>query len=524
MRRSRELSPQDLSTTAWAFATLHIEDEPLLESIAASAVLCCRQFNAQHLSNTAWAFAILGYADETLLAAISAQSLPLIGELDVQNISNTVWSFAALAMGAAPFLAAMSAAAHRRLAEFGPQELSNTAWSLARLAVVDEPLMYAISSAALSRMLELSVQDLTNIPWAFASMQVRDEPLMNALSAGARSNIAAFGQPTSAAMALWTLWRSSHSDLAAELFDIWSSMDVFQEAEPFGLLLMDNDWWKDAGWELDILDRLHRVLPVRSVYLSMSKLGHFATMPSQACHPSLRKVANLVDAVVAAVSAGSGGDAAAAVLAECEHFAQFKGQWLKVAGREKGDLLQRAWSARPLAASEWALEFGAFVGYTAVRLGRKLQNGRDGWSGCGIVSLEVSPVHVCIARHLIDIAELSDVNEVKAGQAKDVLPRVCEEAGVRCCAFGFMDHRGTIFHQDFSLVEGHSVFAVEPHFVTDNTLNPGAPVFLWQRVAGADSGGWITTPFALTEFLSFHEDWTALTAQRGRPRSGRGAV
>merc|ERR1712083_1061751 len=104
-------------------------------------------------------------------------------------------------------------------------------------------------------------------------------------------------------------------------------------------------------------------------------------------------------------------------------FAKFKGQWLKVAGFEKAEILSTGFQARPLLSHEVITEFGAYVGYTAVRLGHLVRTHGEGRA----VSLEVNPVHVCVARHLLDLAALSQVSEVRPGQAKDALAWISQE-------------------------------------------------------------------------------------------------
>merc|ERR1712050_758446 len=171
------------------------------------------------------------------------------------------------------------------------------------------------------------------------------------------------------------------------------------------------------------------------------------------------------------------------------------GQWLKVAGLEKAQILESGFKARPPITHELIAEFGAYVGYTAVRLSHMIRPSR---AHVGVMSFEVNPVHVCVARHMLDLGEVAHVGEVKAGQAKDALPRLNEEVGSRSIGYSFMDHRGTIFHQDFSLLERYNLFGRRARFVTDNTLNPGAPVFLWERLRMHEGGGrTLTTPWSL---------------------------
>jgi predicted O-methyltransferase YrrM len=304
-------------------------------------------------------------------------------------------------------------------------------------------------------------------------------------------------------MLLWTLWRLSDPSLCGHFFEIWSSEYVFFQPEPFGLMLMDNEWWKDVGWELDVLSRLHEVLPIHSVHRATRRLGSCQSLQTTPAHHSLQKVARLIDEVESEVTHGQ----PQAILLSCENFAKFKGQWLKVAGLEKAEILQQGLKSRPLSENEFMTEFGVYVGYTAVRLADLVAA-----HGFGrVVSLEVNPVHVCIARHLLDLGELAQVAEVKPGQAKDVLACVCEEHAEQSVGFSFMDHRGTIFHQDFRLLEKLAMPSRRSRFISDNTLNPGAPVFLWSRLHSSERPRILTVQWSLTEFLSDHEDWTAVS-------------
>ncbi|CAE7664500.1 COMT [Symbiodinium sp. CCMP2456] len=162
-------------------------------------------------------------------------------------------------------------------------------------------------------------------------------------------------------------------------------------------------------------------------------------------------------------------------------------------------------------------ELGAFVGYSAVRFSSELRR-CPGQSSLRLTSLEVNPLHVSVARFLLDIAGLSQVAEVRPGQVKDVVPQLVEELGFHSTGVCFMDHRGTIFHQDFNLLLSHGVLGAEAQLVADNTLNPGAPLFLWERFHGHHRGRLLsTTCWSLTEFLAEHEDWTSTSEWRPAP-------
>lgn len=47
---------QDLSNTAWAFATFALLHRPLLDAIATAASDATLDFNASHLTMTAWSW------------------------------------------------------------------------------------------------------------------------------------------------------------------------------------------------------------------------------------------------------------------------------------------------------------------------------------------------------------------------------------------------------------------------------------------------------------------------------------
>ena len=89
-------NPQDLSNTAWAFATAGYEAPALFEVISAEAMRRgLGAFSEQHLSNTAWAFATVGHATPELYDAISAEVVRRgFGGFNEQQLSNTAWSFA----------------------------------------------------------------------------------------------------------------------------------------------------------------------------------------------------------------------------------------------------------------------------------------------------------------------------------------------------------------------------------------------------------------------------------------------
>mmetsp|Transcript_10355 Transcript_10355/g.29265 ORF Transcript_10355/g.29265 Transcript_10355/m.29265 type:complete len:118 (+) Transcript_10355:296-649(+) len=115
---------------------------------------------------------------------------------------------------------------------------------------------------------------------------------------------------------------------------------------------------------------------------------------------------------------------------------------------------------------------------------------------------------------MLDISMLSAAAEVWSGQVRDLLPRAADELGARSCAFAFLDHRGTRFHEDFARFTQAGIPGATAQVVADNVLNPGGPVFAWNVQDAGHAVHW-----SLTEYMSSDkEDWmAALDAPRHWP-------
>uniref|UniRef100_A0A7S1PN00 catechol O-methyltransferase n=1 Tax=Alexandrium catenella TaxID=2925 RepID=A0A7S1PN00_ALECA len=215
------------------------------------------------------------------------------------------------------------------------------------------------------------------------------------------------------------------------------------------------------------------------------------------------------------------------VLKEIDKFSQGLGKWLKVAGDDKSEILEHSIKSRPLTEFRTMVEFGAFVGYTATRMGRCVELAYQKGYEEGTISfedsrlqgsnrvstMEIDPIHACIARHVLDIARLSHIVEVWIGQVKDLIPRLGEEYG--CCSLNmvFMDQRGTTFHDDLSQLEELRLMYPGCRLVADNTVKPGAPVYCWHTTV---SDCYSTTNYTLHEFLeSTIEDWQVVCDYQG---------
>jgi hypothetical protein len=62
--------------------------------VAKAALPQLHNFNEQNLSNTAWAYATAGHASPDLFEAVAQAALPQLRNFNSQNLSNTAWAFA----------------------------------------------------------------------------------------------------------------------------------------------------------------------------------------------------------------------------------------------------------------------------------------------------------------------------------------------------------------------------------------------------------------------------------------------
>eukprot|EP00811_Abedinium_folium_P036135 NODE_8872_length_1464_cov_2.460733.p1 GENE.NODE_8872_length_1464_cov_2.460733~~NODE_8872_length_1464_cov_2.460733.p1 ORF type:complete len:277 (-),score=67.91 NODE_8872_length_1464_cov_2.460733:74-904(-) len=239
-------------------------------------------------------------------------------------------------------------------------------------------------------------------------------------------------------------------------------------------------------------------------------------MPAFPSHAIYHKVARLHACILRVVAAHRGRHLVPDVLLlAIEAHAHGVGQWLKVAGNDKARVIEAALKRRrPWPEASFSLEFGAFIGYTSVRLASRIAYAKTEppaqWSRLAQrlhgVSLEVDSVHQLIARHLIDVCGLAISAEVWSGQVRDLLPRTTDELGAGSCFFAFMDHRGTRFHEDFAGLIHTCVQAHGIQGVADNVLNPGGPIFAWETRHAVHAVAWALPEFAAPS----KEDWMAV--------------
>ena len=85
-RRLSEFKPQELTNTAWAFATVSHCDEKPVSALARAAKRLLSVFKSQELAITVWAFATVNHRDEHLFAALARSAERRLSEFNVQGV------------------------------------------------------------------------------------------------------------------------------------------------------------------------------------------------------------------------------------------------------------------------------------------------------------------------------------------------------------------------------------------------------------------------------------------------------
>lgn len=373
--------------------------------------------------------------------------------------------------------------------------------------------MSAISPQAIKRISELGTQSLSNISWAFATIVVADMPLLEAI---AGASIATRGPSV-----LWSLWKTGRGDLARLVYNALSARSEVPNVLELGLLMMDCAWRKDSCAEAELLVKLIGSIPVRLMRMTLWRIvalpdwarpAEVPAMPpydvlglsEQECRRYL-KLARFVEYL----DCWDCGHTPADVIAAVEQFPRDSGRWLKVAGGDKAVVLWDTLKRKPNRAHEVAVEFGALVGYTTVRLAdvcSRAERSCPARARCvDVVSLELDACHACVARHSLDLAGLTGTAEVWIGQVHDLIPRLIDEFGCLALCFVFMDQKGTAFHEDLAQLENLGALGIGARVLADNCLKPGAPFFVWHV---SKSRTYSTTIWSMPEFASEEiEDW-----------------
>jgi len=153
-----------------------------------------------------------------------------------------------------------------------------------------------------------------------------------------------------------------------------------------------------------------------------------------------------------------------------------------VKGAIVDSLVDETLAEYPIDAPIVFLELGAYIGYSAVRIARKLV----GRPNARFFSIEINPANADISTRTIAHAGLSDIAKVLVGSAEAVIPTLATEHNVPSLAFVFIDHWKDRYLPDLKILEASGLLKTNSRLVADNVIFPGAPDYLQYVRAATD--------------------------------------
>eukprot|EP00928_Gymnodinium_smaydae_P029597 TRINITY_DN22248_c0_g1_i1.p1 TRINITY_DN22248_c0_g1~~TRINITY_DN22248_c0_g1_i1.p1 ORF type:complete len:959 (-),score=130.29 TRINITY_DN22248_c0_g1_i1:175-3051(-) len=539
--RLESFSSQDLSTTLWAFATLAYRHDPFLHESLSTLRGRLRNsshsFQAQHISNVLWSLATVSCYDQNCFVELTTQARASLESFKAQELSNTIWACAVATHRDNLTTDALAREAANRIAEFDTQGIGNTIWAAVQLDTSVDELYRAIwtkledpailaqcSEKCLSMLvfalfkggrLELAwtlferLEEIGSDPgvaslgtWLHWCRQRLPEPrrelrvmarlarrrpcryLGATVLIAAAGRLAELGQVAAAAVLLERIAAQGPGEgleslarrFQARLVGGGSSLVRGVEGEA------DIDSWLEGlvGWQL--VGNPHPQKGPRCDYDKECQVLRYVLANARPGDP---------DSVVRCI----------------ESFSEEGSRWLKIAGADKGAVLDDLVSVLTPCAPRMVVEFGCYVGYSSCRMARLLRP-----HGGHMVSVEVDPIHACIARCMHEFAGLSDNITVYVGHSEDAIPHLREAFPGAVFDAIFMDQKGTRFHLDLETLESQHLLGEECVVLADNVLKPGAPHFLWRLQRSARYN---LSVVSLREFAAESvEDWMSVATLR----------
>ncbi|KAK1142771.1 hypothetical protein N8T08_007403 [Aspergillus melleus] len=126
------------------------------------------------------------------------------------------------------------------------------------------------------------------------------------------------------------------------------------------------------------------------------------------------------------------------------------------------------------------LEFGTYVGNSALAWGAILRDLNPGSESPSVYTFELSAVNAGIARDFIRLAGLQDIVHVVEGQSSESLRALHAEGKLTKGSVDvvFFDHWEKFYVPDLKIVEELGLLRVGGLAVADNTDIPGAPEYV----------------------------------------------
>lgn len=552
-----QFSCQSTANFVWAYAKLGYSDAPVIESVQKAGLLKLDRFSEQDLSTTVWSFSTMLHRDDFFLERWMDAVWVKLREQPVkpQHASNMMWALASVMFYDSACYSALSQSAVRAISGFSPQDLACCIWACATVVHYDKILADSVAREALHKLPQFDQQSIGNASWGLAYLSTSIHEVYEVLwQTVANSTCLEQCNEKVVAMVVRAFLRGGRDDLAWNLFRRMLQLELDPGLSALGVWLHESRHRKpDTIHELEALAVLVRHRPCRQLQvallnaaaLRLHELGQPAEALTLARHLLERGGGNAITRSLAERLAQECSHAAQYELPEihwpmptcmrghacCDYDKQCKllqhvlatapqgdpdalidaierfsvdgNGWLKIAGGGKGvvldDLVQKV-APQPV---KLVLEFGCFVGYSSTRMARLLKP-----KGGHVTTVEVDPVHACIARNTLELAGLADAVTICIGYSEDVIPHLRKTCRGASAEAVFFDQRGTRFHTDLHMLEAEGLLQDGCAVLADNVLKPGAPHFLWYLQTSLI---YDLTVVSLREFAADRiEDWMAL--------------
>lgn len=552
-----EFRTQNLANFVWAYAKMAYSEEVVVQAVQQEACRKLSRFSAQDLSTVVWALATMSHREDWFIKQCVTSLRERAGSqvLQPQHLSNTLWALATLGYYDVECFKDLTKGAAPQLQAFKAQELSNTVWACASASHKDDTFTDCITQAITDRLQEFDPQGVGNATWAVSMLGTRVRDIyVRVWHRLGESSCLMHCTDKVFSMLVAGFFRCGEEDLAWRLFDRVALNLINPGIAAFGM------WWHrcrhrrpDAARELRVLLLMAKLRPCRHLMVTalneaalrledledragaeelvrrmqddgagdtitqllQQRLAAHANTHSSALlsafdwrvPPRIRgnprcdynKECQVLQYVLSTAQAGD----PSSVISSIERFSFDGNGWLKIAGDEKGVVLDDMVTVLSPSPPKIVLEFGCYVGYSATRFSRLVRR-----HGGRVVSVEVDPIHVCIARSVLDFGGVADVVTVYLGYSMEAIPELRQVCGGLPADVVFMDQRGTRFHIDLQALEAEGMLADKCIVSADNVLKPGAPHFLWHLQS---SEQYDLTVVSLREFAAERiEDWIVI--------------
>lgn len=550
MRGTRQPNPLNLANLSWAFANagyhgemstrrIGLRDPQFFNWIAGKALHSLPSFTPQNCSNLVWSFATMRVSHPELFEGMAGHVRGWLGkDWDPQHISNVLWSYAKLHLcDKALFEGVADEIVHRGLDYISrsPQNISNTMWSYGVVAVKPPALMAAIEQEIMNR-------------GAYYRRLTENKPLTKSSRA-------------QTAMTVLSLHRLGLDNCVWRLFENMAADGIQAGGESYSNWLFVCGQNQDAKHELDVLEQMAKSSHTRGLQagcwncyiircvatgeVERARLGLQVLDDEGLCNPMsehlrrkvgapepkshvgpiewrrrekdehewvtnslgfslrLNKIEYYKEVGTMHYILGHGRqNDLPSIHSSIERFTQEQELWLKLAGDEKGAVLDAvlAMQDKP----RLVVEIGLYVGYSSTRMASQMRE----WGG-RVISMEVDPYHAVVARNTIEWAGLSDYIEVWVGHSENLIPRLRERLPDKSIDVLFFDQQGTKMHLDLESIRSMNLLSDKACVVGDNVLRPGAPQLMYWTCA---AGPWESQIISLKEYRQeIVEDWMSIS-------------